>query len=147
VCCTRLLYTILHGTNLIIFPLTLHTIVIAPMMSIWGKEKPAMDQCPSLCQISSRLAKRRMRNVSKSLIHLWKFWRSWGFLGWKFTRLGTDVHQCPMHQCAKFRPILTTSVRDICCQSSLISLTAWSTNSKRQVPAYYTATLNWRHLN
>jgi len=29
--------TILHRTHLIIFPLTLQTITIAPMMSIWGK--------------------------------------------------------------------------------------------------------------
>jgi len=35
--CTQLLHTILHRTDLIIFPLTLQTITIAPMMSIWGK--------------------------------------------------------------------------------------------------------------
>jgi len=32
-----LLHTILHRTNLIIFPLTLQTITTTPMMSIWGK--------------------------------------------------------------------------------------------------------------
>jgi len=39
VCIARaqLLHTILHRTDLIIFPLTLQTITIAPMMSIWGK--------------------------------------------------------------------------------------------------------------
>jgi len=31
------LHTILHRTDLIIFPLTLQTITTAPMMSIWGK--------------------------------------------------------------------------------------------------------------
>ena len=31
------LFTILHRTDLIIFPLTLQTIITAPMMSIWGK--------------------------------------------------------------------------------------------------------------
>jgi len=31
------LHTILHRTDLIIFPLALLTITIAPMMSIWGK--------------------------------------------------------------------------------------------------------------
>jgi len=35
--CAQLLHTILHQTDLIIFPLTLQTITIAPMMSIWGK--------------------------------------------------------------------------------------------------------------
>jgi len=35
--CAQLLHTILHRTHLIIFPLTLQTITIAPMMSIWGK--------------------------------------------------------------------------------------------------------------
>jgi len=35
--CAQLLHTILHRTGLIIFPLTLQTITIAPMMSIWGK--------------------------------------------------------------------------------------------------------------
>ena len=32
--CAQLLHTILHRTDLIIFPLTLQTITIAPMMSI-----------------------------------------------------------------------------------------------------------------
>ena len=35
--CVQLLHTILHITDLIIFPLALQTITIAPMMSIWGK--------------------------------------------------------------------------------------------------------------
>ena len=32
--CAQLLRTVLHRTDLIIFPLTLQTIIIAPMMSI-----------------------------------------------------------------------------------------------------------------
>jgi len=36
--CVQLLHTILHRRDLIIFPLALHTITIAAMMSIWGKE-------------------------------------------------------------------------------------------------------------
>jgi len=36
--CTQLLHTILLRTDLIIFPLTLQTITIALMMSIWGKK-------------------------------------------------------------------------------------------------------------
>jgi len=37
--CAQLLHTILHWTDLIIFPLTLQTTTMAPMMSIWGKGK------------------------------------------------------------------------------------------------------------
>ena len=33
----QLLHTILHRTDLLIFPLALQTITTAPMMSIWGK--------------------------------------------------------------------------------------------------------------
>jgi len=40
--CAQLLHTILHRTDLIIFPLTLQTITIAPMMSIWGKGGTAL---------------------------------------------------------------------------------------------------------
>ena len=35
--CAQLLHTILHRTDLIVFPLTLQTITTARMMSIWGK--------------------------------------------------------------------------------------------------------------
>jgi len=35
--CAQLLHTILHKTDLIVFPLTLQTITTARMMSIWGK--------------------------------------------------------------------------------------------------------------
>ena len=43
--------------------------------------------------------------------------------GLKFTDLGPDVQQGP--SIAKFRPVLKTRLRDICCQISSISLTAW----------------------
>ena len=36
--CVQLLHTILHRTDLIIFPLALQTITTASMMSIWGKD-------------------------------------------------------------------------------------------------------------
>jgi len=49
-------------------------------------------------------------------------------IGPKFTNHGVGVQQSPIYQCAKFRPVLTTCVQDIWCQTSLISLTAWSTN-------------------
>jgi len=39
--CAQLLGTILHRTDLIIFPLTLQTITAAPMMSIWGRGQVA----------------------------------------------------------------------------------------------------------
>ena len=35
--CAQLLHTILHRTDLIVFPLTLQTITTTLMMSIWGK--------------------------------------------------------------------------------------------------------------
>ena len=35
--CAQLWHTILHRTDLIVFPLTLQTITTTPMMSIWGK--------------------------------------------------------------------------------------------------------------
>jgi len=35
--CAQLLHTILHRTDLIVFPLTLQTITTSQMMSIWGK--------------------------------------------------------------------------------------------------------------
>jgi len=35
--CAHLFHTILHKTDLIIFPVILQTIIIAPMMSIWGE--------------------------------------------------------------------------------------------------------------
>jgi len=38
--CAQLLHTILHRTDLIIFPLTLQTIIIALIMSIGGKGRP-----------------------------------------------------------------------------------------------------------
>jgi len=37
--CAQLLHTILHRTDLIVFPHTLQTITIAPMMSIIAREE------------------------------------------------------------------------------------------------------------
>jgi len=46
-----LLHTILHRTDLIVFPLTLQTITTAPMMSIWGKGGRSNDPTnPTNCQ-------------------------------------------------------------------------------------------------
>jgi len=57
--CAQLLHTILHRTDLIIFPLTLQTITIALMMSIWGKGGWRHTACnalddnnvPSVCRV------------------------------------------------------------------------------------------------
>ena len=42
--CAQLLHTILHRTDVIIFPLTLQTITTAAMMSIWGKGGPKEEE-------------------------------------------------------------------------------------------------------
>jgi len=70
-----------------------------------------------------------------------------GPLWTKFTNLGNDIQPGSVYECAKFCPILTTCIWDICCQTSLILLTAWQTkNSKWQVSAYHAAT-NTVNLN
>ena len=43
--CAQFLHTILHRTDLIVFPLTLQTITTAPMMSIWGKGGRRRTSC------------------------------------------------------------------------------------------------------
>jgi len=60
--------------------------------------------------------------------------------------LGNDVQQDPDYQCAKFRPLLTTRLQDICCRTSLISLKAWprdvtDKNTKRSISAYHVETI------
>jgi len=40
--CAQLLHTILHRTDLTVFPLTFQTITTARMMSIWGKGVPVV---------------------------------------------------------------------------------------------------------
>jgi len=88
-----------------------------------GKEK--LDQ-------SSLKAKRCMRNVlQKIFLPTCEFWRPRGPLGPKFTNFRIDAQQGPIYfRCGKFRPVLTTCVRDIWCQTSWISLTAWLTNKR-----------------
>jgi len=59
----------------------------------------------------------------------------------KFTNIGPDIQQGPVYQSAKFHPLLTTRLRDSCCQSLSISMTVWLTNnSKWYVSIYYVAT-------
>jgi len=63
----------------------------------------------------------------------------------KFTNLGNNVHQSQAYQSAKFPPVLTTSLRAICCQM-LISLTTWrrewATNKRKK--QIYKNVQQWR---
>ena len=76
-----------------------------------------------------------------------------GTPGSKFTNLVPDIQQCPLYQPSKFRPFLKTPLLDICCQTSSISLMAWSTQKQTVndiVSAYHAATMNdtwWYELN
>jgi len=72
------------------------------------------------------------------------FWRLRGTY-WNWTKVHQSYSFCtarPLYQPAKFRPILRTPLRDICCQISSISLTAWPSdkNIKQYVSAYHVAT-------
>jgi len=63
--CAQLLHTILHRTDLIIFPLTLQTIIIAPMMSIWGKgEYDLMTNSVKIMQHMTSLISASDSNVA-----------------------------------------------------------------------------------
>ena len=80
--CVQLLHTIclLHRTDLIIFPLALQTIIIAPMMSIWGKNwgKMTLGQCQNVrdwenakMQVSKHINQSWVTQChSKCLLHL-----------------------------------------------------------------------------
>lgn len=85
----------------------------------------ATDQRPSLCHISSCSAKRCTRKMLQSFFYLLvTFGTPGGRLAPKFINLAINVRQGPIYQYAKFRPIRATCVRDTCCQTSLILLTA-----------------------
>jgi len=69
--------------------------------------------------------------------------------GAKFTSLHGDVHQGTLYEAAKFCPLPTIPLPDICCQSSSISWMAWptdrqTTNTQKTVndivPTYHAAT-------
>jgi len=63
------MHTILHKTDHIIFPLILQTIVIAPMMSIWGKGlKPDSIVSASLVQLPQTVF-RQIYTMSPTLMH------------------------------------------------------------------------------
>jgi len=49
------------------------------------------------------------------------------------TEQNRTVQQGSLYQNAKFCPILTTRIRDICCRSSSISLTAWPTTKPNTI--------------
>ena len=71
--CAQLLHTILHRTDLIIYPLTLHTITIAPMMSVWGKGgmftwKISIKTLVVVVMMSLLLCRRRQREPSPAAV-------------------------------------------------------------------------------
>jgi len=59
-------------------------------------------------------------------LHRLVFWRPRGHPDLKFTSLDPDVglQQGPLYKNAKFRSVLTTRLRNICCEVSSNSLTA-----------------------
>jgi len=61
--------------------------------------------------VGQRCTKKALRFLNASV-----FWRPRGSTGSKFTSVGDDVHRGPRYQGAKFRPLPTTDIRDVCCQ-------------------------------
>jgi len=55
------------------------------------------------------------------------FWRHRGAHWAIFHQCGRWCTARPLYQTVNFRPVLTTPLRDTCCQSLSISLTAWRT--------------------
>ena len=91
---------------------------------MFGKTWPATHQYPKPCQISSMSAKRCTRKALQFFTPL-TFWGPRGLLGqsspvWVVTYIKATVFHA-----AKFRPLPTTRLRDICCQSSSIWWTEW----------------------
>jgi len=72
-----------------------------------------------------------MRSVTNIFYTLQYFSAPGGPSGPKFTNPGNDVRQGPLYQSAKFRPLLTTGLWDICCRSLLISLNVWLTDRQK----------------
>ena len=62
--CAQLLHTILHRTDLIVFPLTLQTITTASMMSIWGKGVCSPDTQTHTTDCSTRTTKLVDENMT-----------------------------------------------------------------------------------
>jgi len=67
-----LLHTILHRTDVIIFPLPLQTIIIAPMMSIWGKggKKETKKNCESFHDARARFLSVQPSDYNRNVIVL-----------------------------------------------------------------------------
>ena len=64
--CAQLLHTILHETDLIIFPLTLQTTTIAPMISTWRKGAKLVKSRP-LTQLCTRSTTWHQINCQRSM--------------------------------------------------------------------------------
>jgi len=98
----------------------------------------ATHQCPLSCQILLRSVKPCTRKVLQFFYTLQYFGAPGGLPEPKFTSRGLDEKQGPVYRSVKFPPVLTTRLRDICCQISSILLTAWpTTNRIRHVSAYH----------
>jgi len=87
------------------------------------------------------------KSTTKFVYTLQDFCAPGGLPGPQFTNLGTAVQQGPDYHCAKFCPLLTTCLRDICCRTMLISVKEWSTdkNPANDVSAYH-ATTTSQHI-
>jgi len=94
-----------------------------------NRRRPAMNKCLPSSHSANDVWKIYFISVTE-------FFTPGASPGPTFTNLGRDVQHGPLYQSAKFCPILTTPLRDICCQISWILLTTWLTkNSKRYVSA------------
>jgi len=86
--CAQLLHTILHRTDLIVFPLTLQTITTTPMMSIWGKGAQVSQMHTAVPSIQMTVyspamvmipVQQSLRNLKQQKYQLTSFvlWQQW----------------------------------------------------------------------
>ena len=113
--CAQLLHTILHRTDLIVFPLSLQTITTSPMMSIWvkGGGSSSLDcgQLLTICDIVWRLPQGHMSVAAR--LHFFQQDVQWPWLVQKWFRsaqwrLGRLNPGCRMVE-SSAREELTTS--------------------------------------
>jgi len=93
--CAQLLHTILHRTDLIIFPLILQTITRAPMMTIWWNEGHHCIEYHEKVSVYFTVIKTKTTKVQllcTSQLHLCAFSPNYNIHCWKCSRL---VHLLP----------------------------------------------------
>jgi len=95
----------------------LHFCFVCVVTSLLPEIVQARFKVGKLGLISSRSAKRCTRRVLQFFYLLVNFGTPRGLLGPQFTNPGAEVQQGLVYQCAKFCPILSTYIRDICCQT------------------------------